>query len=237
MLFQYMRRAQRILRDQRVQMISPADLIAFVNEARGQIAGEAECVVATGALNITSASQVYPFSSLTFSNGIAGALNVRTMWYGVGSGQIWIRPRPWPWFALYHLNNAAPQPGPPKIWSQYGQGVDGTFYLSPVPDQNYTLSVDSICYPAELKTDADPEVIPYLWTDAIAYYALYLGLLAMQTGGSTAESDKMYQRYEQYVARARRAATPPVLPSIYAQQPNLVRAGQLGMTAQSRGGQ
>ena len=44
-LFEYMRRTQRILRDQRVQIINPSDLIAFINEARGQIAGEAECIL------------------------------------------------------------------------------------------------------------------------------------------------------------------------------------------------
>ena len=38
----------------------------------------------------------------------------------------------------------------------------------------------------------------------------------------------MYQRYGEYVARARKAATSPVLPGIYAQQPNAARMGQIG---------
>lgn len=219
MLFQYMRRAQRILRDQRVQLINPADLMAFVNEARGQIAGEAECVVATGALNITSASQVYALSSITFSSGIAGALSARTLWRNVSSGRSWITPRPWPWFSRYNLTTPPLAAGPPTTWAQYAPGAAGSVYVSPMPDANYTLSVDSICYPSTLTNDTDPEVIPYLWTDAIAYYAVYLGMLAMQTGGSTAESDKMYQRYQQYVARGRMAATPDVLPTNYQQTP------------------
>ena len=107
----------------------------------------------------------------------------------------------------------------PRIWSQYGQGAAGTVYVSPIPDANYTLSIDSACYPSTLTADTDVEVIPYLWTDAIAYYAAYLGLMAMQTGGNTQESDRMYKRYQEYVARARMAANPSILPSNYQQSP------------------
>lgn len=237
-LFEYMRRTQRILRDQRVQFVNPTDLIAWVNEARGQIAGEAECVLAVGSLAVTSASQVYPFTSVTFSSGIAGALNVRTLWRVVAStGKTWMVPRPWPWFSLYNLTTPQITPAAPKIWAQYGQGAGGSVYVSPTPDTNYTLSVDAMCYPNRLALDTDVDVIPYLWTDAVAYYAAYLAMLAMQTGGNTRESDAMYKRYQEYVARARMAANPSILPSNYTRsQP--IPSNQLGGgSAPPQGGQ
>ena len=214
-LFEYMRRTQRILRDQRVQIINPSDLIAFINEARGQIAGEAECILAVGSLAVTAATQIYPFTSVTFSSGIAGALNARTLWRNVSTGRSWMTPRSWPWFSLYYLTTPPIAAAAPSIWAQYGQGAAGTVYVSPIPDANYTLSVDASCYPSTLSADTDVEVIPYLWTDAIAYYAAYLSLMAMQTGGNTQESDRMYKRYQEYVARARLSANPSILPSNY----------------------
>lgn len=237
-LFDYMQQAQLLIRDARQELVNPTDLITYINQARGQLAGEAQCVVDVGTLSLVAAQQVYRFDSiLTGGNGISFPINVRTMWYGVGTGQVWIRPRPWPWFSLYQLNNPAPTPGPPKIWSQYAQGVKGTFYVAPVPDQAYSILADCICYPDPLAADTDFEAIPYLWTDAIPFYAAYLALLTMQTQSAAAEADKMFGKYQEYVARARQAATPPVLPTIYAQSPNPVRAGQLGMTTQPRGGQ
>ena len=74
----------------------------------------------------------------------------------MGTGQLWIRPRPWPWFSLYELSNPVPSQGPPKVWAQYGQGASGTIYISPLPDIAYTVQADCICYPSPLATDLDP---------------------------------------------------------------------------------
>ena len=335
MLFQYQQETQRLIRDTRQEQVEPADIVTFINEARGQLAGESDCIVQVGNLTLDSPTQVYPFSGITFapvavagsllydnggalntddgtypasgsgapgsiwSNGgevnvvlggisvpgapvyfgsvtsaqllalgglglptsdpqvsnqlwnqdgrvlisvgtepgIAGTLKVRTLWYSVGTGQLWIRPRPWPWFSLYELSNPVPSQGPPKVWAQYGQGASGTIYISPLPDIAYTVQADCICYPSPLATDNDPEVIPYQWTDCIPYYAAYLALLSMETPLALQQADKMYQRYGEYVARARKAATSPVLPGIYAQQPNAARVGQLGTAPQARGAQ
>lgn len=238
MLFAYQQMTQRFIRDAKQELVNPDDLVTFINEARGQLAGEADCIVHVGTLALTSPTQVYPFSAIALGvTGIAGPLKVRTLWYGVASGQLWIRPRPWPWFSLYELSNPVPSQGPPKVWAQYGQGASGTIYVSPLPDTGYSVQADCICYPSPLALDTDPEVIPYQWTDAIPYYAAYLAMLSMETPAALQEADKMFGRYQEYVARARRAATSPVMPGIYAQSPNVTRAGQLGMSAPARGAQ
>jgi hypothetical protein len=67
--------------------------------------------------------------------------------------------------------------------------------------------------------DTTAEAIPYLWTDAVPYFAAYLALLSSQTGARTADADKMMQRYTEFVERAKRAATGDVLPWQYQGQP------------------
>jgi hypothetical protein len=93
----------------------------------------------------------YAFTAINLSGaaGVASVLNVQTTWYSVGDGKKWIRPRPWPWFSLYELNNPVPMGGAPLVWSQYGQGSaglgsitnmgggtisSGSFYIDPAPD-------------------------------------------------------------------------------------------------------
>jgi hypothetical protein len=221
-------------------LYSTANLTTSINTARGQLCGEAECVVSMGSLALTAGVQVYPFSAITFAGssattGVQGPLNVRTAWRAVASGQAWMRPRPFPWFALYELNEAVPIPGPPVAWAQYGQGVAGTIYVSPVPDAAYTLSLDTVCYPIPLVDDTTIEAIPYLWTDAVPFFAAFYALLGAQTVARDADADKMFQRYQQFVARARSAATPSVLSGLYDQQPSLVRQGQLGQQGSGQG--
>jgi hypothetical protein len=219
-------------------LYATTDLDAYINVARGQLSGEAECIVAVGTLALTQGVQVYPFSSIVYPSassvsGIQGPLNIRQAWRVVGSGQTWITPRPWPWFSLYELSNPAPAQGPPVVWSQYGQGVNGTIYVSPVPDQSYTLNVDVPSYPITLVDDTTVEAIPYAFTDAVPFFAAYYALLAAQSTARQADADRMLQRYTQFVQRARSMANPSVLPFIYSQTGNPVSANQLGTQGQS----
>ncbi|MDE2105452.1 MAG: hypothetical protein KGL39_49955, partial [Patescibacteria group bacterium] len=156
----------------------------------------------------------------------------------VASGFTWVRPRPFEWFTFYRLNNPVPQQGAPNEWSQYGQGSapqpslqtsGGSIYVDPVPDAAYSLQLDCACYPITLALDTDPEAIPYLWTDAVAYFAAYLALLSAQAQARQADANRMYERYVEFVNRARRFSTSSVLPGIYPQNPSPVRQNQLGI--------
>jgi hypothetical protein len=232
MLFDYSRRVQKLIRDTRSQIINPSDIFEYINEARNQIAGEAECIRYIGTLTLSAGTNVYPFSSIVLTGGTAagiqGVLNVRQAWYGVASGQRWFHPRPFEWFALYELNNPVPTTGPPNVWAQFAQGVNGSLYVSPYPDTTYTVPLDCVCYPVPLTTDTTVEAIPLLWTYAVPYYATYLAMMSMETGENTQNSERMFAKYKEYVQRARVAATPSVMPTIYSQVPSPVRANQLG---------
>jgi hypothetical protein len=225
-------------------------LTTFINTGRGQVAGEGECIRFMATLPVVQGQQVINFSDInvnTVNTGIQGVIHVRTVWLQAGVGQIWLRPRSFEWFSLYELNNAAPQPGPPKIWSQFGQGASGnetsagatssgpggTVYLSPVPDSAYTLMLDCVCYPIPLTADVEGEAIPYLWTDAVPYFAAYLALLSAQSAQRQGDANRMFERYTEFMNRARRFSTPDVLPGQYPQNANVTRPNQLGMSPPS----
>src|SRR5262249_10112671 len=156
-----------------------ANLNIWINIARGQIAGEGECVRRIGTIATVIGQRAYNFSDIALGTssvtGVQGAINVRRIAYDVGqntqglSGQQWMTPRPWEWFDLYCMNNPVPTPGPPETWSQYGQGSAGTgtgssatgsFYIDPPPDAVYSLNLDCTCYPIALVDDTTVESIP-----------------------------------------------------------------------------
>ena len=271
-------------------LYDPATLTTFINTARGQLAGEGQCIRLYTTLAASQGVLEYPFSSISLAGrpDIAGIINIRTLWRalagttqtvpfavtwttatgavmtwttGTGGsvpagspmiwtimravtafiGQVWMTPRQFEWFSLYELNNAAPQQGPPQRWSQFGQGASGsptqggTLWVSPVPDGSYTLTVDAVCYPVPLVDDTTPEALPYLWTDAVPYFAAYLAYLSAQSPAREANALRMFQIYTEFVARARRFSTPGILPGNSPQNPNLSIANQLGISPPQRG--
>lgn len=240
MLNSYLAATQRLLQNPAapISLYSTADLTTYINTARGQLAGEGECIRALGTVNTIYQQRNYNFSAVTIGvTGIAGAIHVRSLRYAVGSGYQWISPRGWEWFEFYYLNTPVPDSGAPTDWAQYGQGSapppsgssgSGSFYVNPLPDIVYALTADCVCFPSALATDADPELIPYLWTDAVPYYAAYLALMSAQVNNRMAEAEKMFGLYQTFVQRARQAANPSLLRGLYQQSPNLTQANQLG---------
>lgn len=63
----------------------------------------------------------------------------------------------------------------PSFCSQFGQGVDGTFFAYPLPSQTYQWEFDCFCLPTDMRLDNSiPEAIPQPWTDAVSYMAVQL---------------------------------------------------------------
>ena len=228
MLSWYITQTQRLLQNPKAPstLYSTADVTDWINIARGQLAGDAKCVRRIATIATVAGQQSYNFSALTISDtSVAGAINIRRIYCGQGTGQARLNPRPWEWFDLYHLNNINPQQGQPTVWAQYGQGSagigsitgigtgtmsSGSFYVDPIPDQVYTLNCDAECYPAALVADTDVECIPYLFSDAVPFFAAYYALLSSQTSARQADAERLFNHYETFVGRARSAANPSV---------------------------
>lgn len=231
MLTQYLSQTSALLQNPPATppLYSDTLLTGFINTARGQLAGESQSIRVLGSLTTATNDNSYDFSAITLSAaGVQGVINVRTIWSVTSTGQTYLAPRAFEWFSLYNLN-ADPTPlGPPAEWSQYGQGASaqgsplpvdgGSLFISPTPDNAYNLSLDCVCYPVPLVDDTTSEALPYLWTDAVPYFAAYLALMSAQTGARDAMGQRMLERYQFFAQRAKMYAVPGVLPGLYPQQ-------------------
>lgn len=238
MLYQYLQMTERLLADQRQSGFNTADLTAYVNVARGQIAGDAACIRVLATLPLVAATRSYDFSSISLGGaaGVAGVFNVRIASYQVGDGQKWIRPRPFEWFTQYELNTAVPKSGAPAVWSQYGQGATGSVYISPLPDVAYTLNLDTACYPNDLSTDSDAEAIPFPWTDAVPFFTAWYALASRPDPDAMKAAEMMMKRYEDFKARARAYSNPSVNPNAYSGASDLLVINRLGLQQAAGGG-
>jgi hypothetical protein len=220
-----------------VPLISTALLTQYINIARGQVAGQAECVPAIGQVVTTPGITGYAFSTIGFSATdapmIAGAINIRMINLVTATGQKRLTVREWPWFNNFIIAKPTETRGPPKVWTQYRQGSQGVFFIN-IPDQAYELAVDAVCYPVPLVDDTTVDAIPYLWTDAVPFYAAYYTYMAFQR---QADADHFLNRFGELMGRARVAATPPVLPGSYPQGPDPMLPNRLGVHPAGPGGQ
>ena len=238
MLNQYLAATQALLQNPPAPstLYSTANLTTWINTARGQLAGETSCVRLMGSITTVAGTRTYAFSGITLPSGAgaSGVFNVRLVYLNIGGGQQLLTQRAFEWFSAYSLSLVVPNSGYPTIFSVYGPGSTGTIYLDPVPNAIQTLSLDCACIPAPLATDADPECIPSLFTDAVPYFAAYLALMSAQRYD---DAQAMYQLYGVFVQRARVAVTSGVLAGTYPQVPDPTIANKLGSspTSQSQG--
>ena len=233
MLIYYQQVTRRLLlNDQTFARFNDFDLRDWIGIARRQVAGEDEAIRVYSTLAIAQSTQQYLFSAITFPAGTAGVGQVqavRDITYQIAGGAKRVYSREWEWFNRFILANPAPVPAAPKYWCQYGQGTQGTIFVN-LPDMPYTLNLDAVCLPATLSSDADPEALPALWTDAVPYFAAYMGFLQV---GDKDNADHMMQLYQAFVQRARAAATPSELPHQFSGTPDPTVGNKLGIQQRS----
>ncbi len=219
-----------------VPLVPTAQLDIYINQARGQIAGQGKCIRPDNVtLSLTTGQRLYQFSSIIIASasalGIGGANDVRQVSYRVGQGQKILVSRPIEWFTTYYLSNPVPDTGEPKRWTQRGQGQVGSLLFDPIPDIDYECPLDIEAFPIVLVDDSTPEAIPPLWRDPVPFYSAWLAFQQLQR---QADAEAMMKRYTELMNRARQAATPDVLPDNYEQQPDVTLGNKLGV--QGRGG-
>ena len=220
-------------------LYSTTDIDRWINIARGQLAGEAECCRVVGTVSTVANQYEYLFSALNIgvsaTTGLQGVIHVRSMRYSVGTGQKWMAPRSSPWFDLFVLNNPVPQAGPPTDWCQFQQGAapsgasqvgGGSFYTN-IPDTVYQLNCSCVAYPIPLVDDTTVEAIPYLWTDAVPFLAACYALWSAQNNARSADAERYFNTYTKFVERARQAANPSVNRWLYMQAGDPAQAAKM----------
>ena len=214
----YVARVQELLENpvSTPPLYATTDLDNYVNIARGQVAGESGCIRALLSQSTTANVNSYPFSSFTgLPSGVLGPINCRMITVAVSGGRAFLDFRPWEWFNRYLLATTSTPNARPSIWTQYGQGLAGSLFVSATPDTTYNLTIDTACLPITLIDDTTPEAIPYPWTDAVPFFAAYYAYMSAQR---TQDAEQMFKRYEEFTTRARMMSTPDINPSQFNQR-------------------
>lgn len=217
----YIKQVSRLLHDPTFQFYNQTDLTDYINLARSQIAGDGQCVrvlppSGVGQNRTTQGQEVYTFASINALNilgsGVASIMGVLSVSVSWGSMKPTLRQREWTWFQAFLRSYNTGLQNFPSDWSQYSQGVNGSIYLWPIPSQACAMDWDCYCLPSALSADADPEAIPYPWTDAIPSYAAYL---AYDNAQRADDADRMFQQFERYMKRARKMSEASFIPDMY----------------------
>ena len=234
MLYTYLQRTRLLLADMNFVKVNDYDLVDYINQARLQVAGQGRCIRQYTSLLLAQGTIEYPFSAVgTFEPGVRGIYHIRQAWVQIPgvTGLRLLYARPFEWFALYELNNLAPQQGQPKRWAQLGQGVNGSIFLAPLPDLPYTLFLDALGVPGPLVNDTTAEPIPDLWTLPVPFYAAWY---ALQTALQYDAADKMKQNFLEQMALARAAATPDLQMENWSQATDPEQANRLAVQPAGR---
>lgn len=237
-LYTYLQLTQRLLADVKQGVFNDGDLTAYVNVARGQVAGEGNCVRKRATLPITLGTRAYPFSAIVFDDptGVSGVYQVRMASLSVATGQAFMRPRAWEWFELYSLNHPVPSSGPPALWAQYAQGSLGSLYVDPLPDADGTLLLDTAAVPIALTDDSTAEAIPFPWTDAVPFFAAAYALASRPEEAAQKAVASFKLQYREFMANARRFANPSTNPHTWEQAQDMVTANRLAVQPTQGGG-
>ena len=87
-----------------------------------------------------------------------------------------------------------------------------------------------------MAADADVEAIPYLFTDAVPYFAAYLALMSAQSNARLEQAQRLFDLYKMFVDRANKASAPDVNRFLYERQQSPTMINNLGVQKSAEGG-
>jgi hypothetical protein len=139
----------------------------------------------TASLQYVGNCEIIPFGSLPEAGQTLDILNINVFW---GNSRYPLSYMPWTQFnaQLRYWQNYI---GRPVAFSIFGQNQ---IYISPVPDQVYTIEVDTTILPLPLVNGAEVDSIIDPYTTPVAHYASYTAKFKEQSYG---ESEIFYQQY------------------------------------------
>lgn len=100
----------------------------------------------------------------------------------------------------------------PSVWANYRLGENGNFYLWPIPSSGYPMDIDVFCSPSPLVDDTSVDLIPYFWSESVAYYAAYLCYLYAQRAD---DAGRMLAESERLIKEGTAFSAPLMFPSFY----------------------
>lgn len=143
----------------------------------------------TATLQYAGKCEIINYAALPESLRTLDVLNINLYW---GNSRIPLRYMPWTDFnaRLRYWQNYV---GTPVAFSIYGQS---TIYLGPIPDQSYTLDLDTVLLPVDLVNLGDVDTIDDPYTSPVKFYAAYTAKYYEQSFG---EAEIYLGQYKQQV--------------------------------------
>jgi len=143
---------------------------------------------------------------------VIGVISVACAWGANAAMKPILQQMIWTEFQAYYRSYNNGMQNYPTLWSQYGQGVNGSIYVWPYPSQYSQMDWDCYCIPIDLTDDSTAEAIPYGWTDCVPYYAAYLCYMDAQRFD---DANNMLKQYTMFMKRARAFSEVPFVPDYY----------------------
>ena len=198
--------------------------LTIVNAGDGYFLPEVAIVdpTGTGAIVLATVSplmvtrgqqEVYPFTAVPLANfpGVKEVYAAKSISFIYANYRYSVPVYPFSWYQSYVRIYPQQYLYVPTVAAQYGQGVNGSIYMYPIPSFIYQCEIDCFCLPFDLETDTDYEAIPMPWTQCVPFYAAHLAFLELQNLNSATFYlnlyDQMVHRYSAY-ARPGRMTNP-----------------------------
>lgn len=191
-LGEYITECRRLLHDANANFYSDSELTDYINAGRNRLVRDTGCLRNYQTSATVTNQESYTFSSLPQGILTMDIVNINLIW---GNTRIPLRYLPWTQFnaELRFWQNYS---GRPIAFSMYGPT---SFYISPVPDQVYSMELDTIIQPTDLVTQDQVDEIPDPWTTPVAFYASYRAKFKEQSYGEAEIFKQEYQRQTQSV--------------------------------------
>jgi hypothetical protein len=154
-------------------------------------------IAAGGGVTATATSTIVAFETMD-------VLNITVLW---GTQRIVLERWPFTRFQAYMRTWTVP--GQPRVCASYGQA---SWYIGPVPDQQYQSEWDSIITPDDLVNLTDVSPVRYPYSDTIPFYSTHIAKFKEQ---SLNEADFWLTLYQRKMQHAIRSAMMRKLPSAY----------------------
>ena len=188
-LSDYITECRRLLHDANGNFYSDSELTDYINQGRVRLVRDTGCLRTYQTSSVAANQEVLLTSSLPSGTSTLDIINFNLIW---GNTRIALQYMPFTDFnaRLRYYQNYI---GRPIAYSMYGQT---SIYLGPVPDQTYSVELDTVIMPTALSSSSPTETIPEPYTTPVAFYASHKAKYKEQAYG---ESEIFSQEYKNQV--------------------------------------
>lgn len=203
-LSDYITECRRLLHDANGNFYTDSELTDYINQGRTRLVRDTGCLRTYQTSSVVANQEILLTSTLPSGSNTLDIINFNLIW---GNTRIALQYMAFTDFnaRLRYYQNYT---GRPIAYSMYGQT---SIYLGPIPDQTYSVELDTVIMPTALTNAAPNETIPDPYTTPVAFYACYKAKHKEQAYG---ESEIFNQEYKNQVRAAlssvftRRITTP-----------------------------